>query len=292
MGSDILNPIIKKKELSIRMNLFLEIVFQIIFIIIYMYKLTKTNGSLKLIVAYLTFILILVLYLIYCIYSFKINKYPNHYLWITLKIFIYILKFTVIYIDIMDAIDKNMSFIEEVKTNISLVIAVFLVATQIIFDFLKISKYNFSSDYHNEENIIGLIIVYCIVNPIMSAFYLYSVFELYEYVNWLWILNLILAIVFLLNIFMIFSKYTFNNLLVILALLLAGTDTSYIIYMEIAGESIIDFNGIGKGIEIIIYLAITVGLGIITFSNIKRRKRLIYNKGECPNKNNEMGSLN
>ena len=126
----------------------------------------------------------------------------------------------------------------------------------------------------------------------MSAFYLYSVFELYEYVNWLWILNLILSIIFFLNVFMIISKYTFNNLLVILALLLAGTDTSYIIYKEIRGESIIDFNGIGKGIEIIIYLAITVGLGIITFSNIKRRKGLIYKKGEYPDKNNEMGTLN
>ena len=188
----------------------------------------------------------------------------------------------------MDAIDKNMSFIEEIKTNISLVIAVFLVATQIIFDFLKIFKYNFNSDYHNEENNIGLIIVYCIANPIMSAFYLYSVFELYEYVNWLWILNLILAIAFLSNIFMIFSKYTFNNFLVIVALLLALTDTSYIIYKEIAGESIIDFNGAGKGLEIIIYLVITLGLGIIVFSNIKRRKRLIYKKVEVPKENNEI----
>ena len=39
---------------------------------------------------------------------------------------------------------------------------------------------------------------------------------------------------------MIFSKYTFNNFLVILALLLALTDTSYVVYKEIVGESIID----------------------------------------------------
>lgn len=280
-----MNPVIKKPGLSIRKNLFIEISLQVFFIAVYFFKLIQSAGNYKLIIAYSASIFVLIMYLSYCIYAFSINKYPNHYLWVFMKIMTYSIKFSILAIDIHAFVTGENTTFEAFIKNVSVLYSIFLISTQLIFDFTKAFNYNFLIDYRDEDNKVGLAFLYFTMNPIMGAFFIYNVAKLFDSITWLWVLNLVFGIIFLLNSFMFFAKITINNLLVVLGTVVALIDTIYVtIYSELSGNSIIYFEGMGRLIEIAIYWGVALILAIITVNNFRNGYKFIYKKGEYPAK--------
>lgn len=280
-----MNPVSKKPGLSIRKNLFIEISLQVFFIAVYFFKLIQSASNYKLIIAYLASIFVLIMYLSYCIYAFSINKYPNHYLWVFMKIITYLTKFAILAIDIHAFIvGENTTFDSFIK-NISVLYSIILIIVQLIFDFTKAFNYNFTIDYREEDNKVGLAFLYFTMNPILGAFFIYNVAKLFDSVTWLWVLNLVFGIIFLLISFMFFTKITINNLLVVFGTIIALIDTIYVtIYSELSGNSIIYFEGIGRLIEISVYWGVSFILSVIMINNFRNGYKFIYKKGEYPAK--------
>lgn len=270
-----MNPIAKRDGLSIRKNLFIEISLQFLFIGIYIYKLIQNINNTINVLAYIISIILIIIYILYCVHVFRINKYPNHYLWFSFKILIYIIKFIVLGFDLYYFITDDFHSFKKLMKDFSTILSLMVILIQILFDLSKLFKYEFIKDYEDEDNYAGLAIMYFTINPIMSAYFIYTSISLIDDAKWIWITNLIIGIIFVFHSFMFFSKITITNLVIILATIISIVDTMYItIYLDYSDKPVL----VGM------YYVISVILILVSLHNVRSGHKFIYKRGEEPNR--------
>ena len=275
----------KKRKLNIRQSISKDILIQLLTIILYVYQLINNDDSQFLITSHIIFISLISAYTLYCFYAFIINKYPNHYLWVTLKVLIYILKILILFLDIREFLlnIEKYDIREFFKESIPIYISVIVTFISLTIDMSRASKYDYSSP--DEETKIGVGFLWFTLNPLMCVLFLYNALKMSNHIHWLYIANMVMAIIFVLNIFAIFTKLNFNNLIILFSSGVFIIDFMYILFNFKDDKSLLFFEeGIGVYVELFSYAVISVILFIILSLNHSNHMKLIYVRGKNPSR--------
>ena len=275
-----MNPIYDKFGKRISFSLMLEILFQIPFICYYIYKIIINQNDVMLYTVYIIFTCILSAYVLYCIYSLIIKKYPNHFFWIVTRVATYLLKIAAIYFDLRNAFIGNETFIYILQKNILTFVSIIIIFAQATFDLSKASRYSYFENSEAEENRVGIVILYFILNPIMFAYFIYNFANILQKYEELAVINLCMASAFVINLFMVLSKITINNLLILISAVISIVNSGYYTYLGALGEFIPFFGEKWTNLEIAVNYAFSIILFLIAAINHRCRMKLVYKKGE------------
>lgn len=277
-----MNPIYKSNDGNLITALKKEIIFQIVFIAYNSYKAMKFySESFSLAIIYIIFAVTLLLYGIYCGYSLCVKKYPNHLIWILMKTIVYILKIVGILLDIImlfrNDIDLELFFRKVFIT----VIVIYILLSQITSDIYKYSKIDYFKHAGEEENKVSILILYFILNPIMIFYGIYNIYLFKNYNLNLCYMNIALAIIFFFNVFMVASKYTICNLLVLVSAIIGTINYVFYVLYGIMDRAIFSSEAtITERVLFWICTVLSLMLLLYVWDTRHQGKKLIYKKGE------------
>ncbi len=185
-----------------RKKIFIGILLQALFIGYYIYQIIHYNGvNDKLFITYIVFAAVEVAYLIYCIIVLIIGKNPNNDLWVVLRLINYGLKVATIIINLVDLFSNNNEFLVifgGIAFNILLFIILLL---QILVDSFMLLLRVLENDDTKDKKI-GIGVLWFIFNPAMILLYSYYTARVYNGFNWIVVLNIIVALMFVFNLFL------------------------------------------------------------------------------------------
>lgn len=185
-----------------RKKIFIGILLQALFIGYYIYQIIHYNGvNDKLFITYIVFAFVEVAYLIYCIIVLIIGKNPNNDLWVVLRLINYGLKVATIIINLVDLFSNNNEFLVifgGIAFNILLFIILLL---QILVDSFMLLLRVLENDDTKDKKI-GIGVLWFIFNPAMILLYSYYTARVYNGFNWIVVLNIIVALMFVFNLFL------------------------------------------------------------------------------------------
>lgn len=185
-----------------RKKIFIGILLQALFIGYYIYQIIHYNGvNDKLFITYIVFASVEVAYLIYCIIVLIIGKNPNNDLWVVLRLINYGLKVATIIINLVDLFSNNNEFLVifgGIAFNILLFIILLL---QILVDSFMLLLRVLENDDTKDKKI-GIGVLWFIFNPAMILLYSYYTARVYNGFNWIVVLNIIVALMFVFNLFL------------------------------------------------------------------------------------------
>ena len=185
-----------------RKKIFIGILLQALFIGYYIYQIIHYNGvNDKLFITYIVFASVEAAYLIYCIIVLIIGKNPNNDLWVVLRLINYGLKVATIIINLVDLFSNNNEFLVifgGIAFNILLFIILLL---QILVDSFMLLLRVLENDDTKDKKI-GIGVLWFIFNPAMILLYSYYTARVYNGFNWIVVLNIIVALMFVFNLFL------------------------------------------------------------------------------------------
>ncbi len=185
-----------------RKKIFIGILLQALFIGYYIYQIIHYNGvNDKLFITYIVFAAVEVAYFIYCIVVLLIGKNPNNDLWVVLRLINYGLKVATIIINLVDLFSNNNEFLVifgGIAFNILLFIILLL---QILVDSFMLLLRVLENDDTKDKKI-GIGVLWFIFNPAMILLYSYYTARVYNGFNWIVVLNIIVALMFVFNLFL------------------------------------------------------------------------------------------
>ena len=188
------------------------LIIQTLFIAYYVYLIQNYYVSNeKLFITYIVFASITLLYFIYSIVITIINKKPNNDLWVVVRLLTYLIKLATIVISIIALFEHNNEFWPIFGGILLNLLFLAILIIQIIIDFYKF-LYKIL-DNENNDNKIGIAILWYIFYPLMIGLYAYYLVINFNSNPWIKICNIVVICMIVINLFLIYRKSIYTLLL-------------------------------------------------------------------------------